>query len=74
MTDRVDMAGKKVGRLRVVAYSRPAPDGVALWCCHCECGKLCEVRGTSLRKSHTLSCGCAKVEAALKACLKRWSH
>jgi hypothetical protein len=74
MTQRVEMAGRQVGRLRVVAYSRPAPDGVALWCCHCQCGRLCEIRGTSLRKRHTLSCGCAKAEAMANAALRRWSR
>lgn len=64
MPDRVDVRGKKFGRLSVISYARPAIGG-ALWLCRCDCGQEKEFRGYHLRSGATTSCGCHRRETLL---------
>lgn len=61
-----DMAGKKIGRLTVVAQAGNEKGGGAKWLCKCECGNETIVRGADLRKEHTKSCGCIHSEGVAK--------
>jgi hypothetical protein len=38
-------------------------DTAAYWNCLCSCGKICVIRGYSLKTGKTQSCGCLKLEA-----------
>lgn len=62
MVKRIDMAGKRYGRLIVLqtAGQRVFPCGrtALLWLCRCDCGKQTTVSGEKIRKGHTKSCGC----------------
>lgn len=64
----IDIAGKRFGRLLVVAKAptRPAParDRAARWVAKCDCGAEKIVAGADLRKGNTLSCGCMQAELA----------
>lgn len=58
----IDLTGQKFGKLSVV---KKADDYVSAkgyheiqWLCICDCGKETIVRGSSLRKGNTSSCGC----------------
>ena len=58
----IDLTGQKFGKLAVV---KKADDYVSAkgyheiqWLCICDCGKETIVRGSSLRKGNTSSCGC----------------
>ena len=44
---------------------QPKPRG-SVWICKCDCGKLAEISGGSLRTGNTISCGCFKSEATTK--------
>lgn len=61
---KIDLTGKRFGRLVVieqddfVKYDRPR------WLCRCDCGNEIVVRGNSLRQGDTVSCGCVKKEHA----------
>jgi hypothetical protein len=57
----MDMAGRQFGKLRVLQRD-PAKDG--WWVCECDCGNRKSIRGTSLRKQETRSCGCIQKEIA----------
>ena len=54
----IDLTGKKFGKLSVIKHFKKTKDGAHLWLCKCECGKKRIVRGYSLRKGITVSCGC----------------
>ncbi len=57
----IDLTGQRFGRLTVlekVDYKDTPQRCEAKWRCKCDCGNIVEVRGTSLRKGTTQSCGC----------------
>lgn len=58
---KIDLAGRKIGRLLVIEYSK-SEDGRNAWVCDCDCGNRVEVRGSNLRTGKSMSCGCLKAE------------
>jgi hypothetical protein len=60
----IDLAGKVIGRLSVVAKSKTQEKGKhTRWDCVCECGTPVTVSSSHLRaKAGTRSCGCLKAE------------
>lgn len=65
-----DLSGKQFGRLTVVEHCGSSPDHQALWKCRCACGNYTTVRGHSLTKGTTQSCGCLKDEKSRDRLLK----
>jgi hypothetical protein len=59
---RNDLTGQRFGRLIVLRYAEMR-DRRACWLCQCDCGKRKVVRGKSLRRGLTKSCGCAQFDA-----------
>jgi len=66
MDERINMVGKRYGRLTVLAYRYTGKGKQAYWTCHCDCGNLTTVRGSSLRQGDTKSCGCYAIEQSRK--------
>lgn len=64
---RIDMEGKKCGRLTVLERDGKNTGGEIKWKCICECGNIVSVKGSSLRSGITKSCGCYQKEAVKKA-------
>jgi hypothetical protein len=62
----IDLTGQKFGRLYVVGPADEPIDDRPCWRVLCECGKYHTVRGRSLRRGDTRSCGCLRVEHASK--------
>ncbi len=65
MARSVDITGKKFGRLmalEIVGKSRREN----VWRCHCECGKVVDVRLSNLRNKNTTSCGCWQKESRFR--------
>ena len=64
MPAKIDLVGKKFGRLVVIAEieAHVTAGGVRQlkWECQCECGKITEVVGRALTAGDTKSCGCWK--------------
>lgn len=58
---RIDLAGRKFGRLTVLHYTKTIKKN-AFWLCRCECGKTKEVKSGHLRTSSIKSCGCMNTE------------
>lgn len=52
---RIDLTGKKFGRLTVSEY---VGGRGSKWRCLCTCGNICEVIGGNLRRGDHVSCGC----------------
>lgn len=62
---RINLLGKKFGRLTVVAFAGRL-SGTLRWDCVCDCGARKTVDGASLRSGNTKSCGCLQKEIATK--------
>lgn len=60
---RIDLTGKKFGRLKVIKQADTVK-GHLRWHCKCDCGKDTIVYGSSLKNGNTTSCGCYKTENA----------
>jgi hypothetical protein len=60
----IDLVGLKFGRLLVVDKTGKEKDGNIKWLCKCDCGKTSTVRGATLRRGTTNSCGCLQMEVA----------
>lgn len=52
-----DLIGKRFGRVQVIAQSENFV-GNSGWVCFCDCGTWKKIRGVSLTKGITSSCGC----------------
>lgn len=56
MSKRMDITGKKFGKLTVLYPSRKK-DCLSWWIVQCECGIIKRVRGQSMKQNQSLSCG-----------------
>lgn len=72
MNNVKDITGQRFGRLVVkeMAYKK---NGFDYWLCMCDCSKEKIIRGWSLRKGITQSCGCLQRDKVLSANLKEIS-
>ena len=52
-----DIQGMTFGKLKVIKRDGSDKYSRAMWECRCQCGKVKSVRGTSLRRGMTTSCG-----------------
>lgn len=60
---KVDMTGKKIGRLTVLKESETrTKHGMVMWECRCDCGNIRNIPGTTLRSGKSNSCGCILLE------------
>lgn len=64
-SNRIDIAGKKFGKLTVLKYVVTSSGRRANWLCECECGKRKIICGKDLRSRHVQSCGCR---------MRFWTH
>lgn len=69
MPKKIDLTGKRFGRLTVVEeaprYHTSGGVPVVMWFCDCDCGtKHISVNGNLLRQGDTVSCGCWNREKA----------
>ena len=54
---KVDMVGRRYGRLEVLSFDGSASHD-RWWQCRCDCGSICVRRGKVLRRGESRSCGC----------------
>jgi len=55
MAPRIDLTGKKFGKLTVIEFSHRNIHKQSMWKCQCDCGTVAVMSGNSL-KNGTLSC------------------
>ena len=55
---KLQLEGKRFGRLTVLGEADGRADGFTWWTCQCDCGNTVDVKGVSLKSGHTKSCGC----------------
>ena len=53
----VDISNERFGRLVALKNTHNG-----YWQCQCDCGNICEVKGSALRSGNTQSCGCLHKE------------
>lgn len=64
MANRLDLTGKRFGRLTVMERIGNKGGAYVYWRCQCDCGKTVEVSTGNLRSRVTVSCGCWREEKA----------
>lgn len=62
MGKRIEMTGKRFGRLKVLSETGSDKWNTVCWLCLCACGQKVIVTGTHLRSGNTKSCGCLQKE------------
>jgi Recombination endonuclease VII len=55
---RLQLTGKRFGKLIAVEPCGRDKRQRVLWLCQCDCGNKCQVQSTNLANGHTQSCGC----------------
>lgn len=65
MPKKIDLVGKRFGRLIVIEECGRDKDGKIQYLCKCDCGNETVVRGYSLKRGDTTSCGCYAREDAI---------
>ncbi len=55
---RMDLAGQRFNRFRVVRFWRKNKHHQSTWLCRCDCGNTRIIRGGDLTSGNTKSCGC----------------
>ena|SRR5690348_8244990 len=72
MTKRLNLAGKRFGRLVVLEYRGSNKYHDSIWLCKCDCGNTVTIRGFTLRLSNgaTKSCGCLRRDIQRQAHLR----
>lgn len=61
MSTKLDLVGKRFGRLTVISFAY-IKNYRTFWKCHCDCGNDCIINGKYLSNGDTVSCGCRKLE------------
>lgn len=60
MAKKLDITGKRFGRLIAISPLLLKQKGKTVWRCQCDCGNTVDVPVTQLTTGQTLSCGCLK--------------
>lgn len=61
MWNRLELSGKRFGKLTVIKYSHTY-NSKAYWLCLCDCGKQTTLNTSALKSGNTKSCGCLHAE------------
>lgn len=61
---RLNLAGRRFGRLVPIKPTRLRSGGAIKWVCECRCGRRTTTSSSSLRSGHSRSCGCLHRERA----------
>lgn len=67
---KIEMVGRRYGRLLVQCEIEPAVKYVRLFSCLCDCGRVKSVAGSDLRRGAIRSCGCLRAESRQVANLR----
>lgn len=66
MNRKIDITGKRFGKLTAIREDGRDNNGIILWLCQCECGETCHVRSADLRHGLVKSCGCLNTERLVR--------
>lgn len=60
MGKKIDLTGKRFGRLVVLEQAGKTDRGAYLWLCQCDCGNTTVTKSGNLISGHTKGCGCLR--------------
>jgi hypothetical protein len=66
MGKKVEMIGRRFGRVIVLSEDKRDSQGIIYYKCLCDCGNQKIIKGTNLRAGITKSCGCYNREIITK--------
>lgn len=72
MPKRLELKGKRFGRLRVLKRAENSDGGQTRWLCRCDCGNEVTVMGHNLAAGNTKSCGCLQRDMVAKSSARRY--
>lgn len=55
---RIDLTGRRFGRLLVLMDTGKRSGSSVIWCCRCDCGTVKDIPARNLLHCGTVSCGC----------------
>lgn len=55
---RIDLTGRRFGKLTVLERAGTSPGGAQMWKCRCDCGSECEALQSALQNGRRADCGC----------------
>ena len=58
---RIDLTGKRFGRLVVIAVNNRSAHRDYFWRCQCDCGTIKVLKGDDFKNKETRSCGCLQL-------------
>jgi hypothetical protein len=70
----LDLTGRVVGRLTVIAPVGRTERGAVLWSCQCACGTNITAIASNLKQGSTASCGCLPRELKVARNIERSKH
>jgi len=70
---KLQLEGKRFGKLVVIKDVGVNKQGTYMWLCKCDCGNEKIVKGASLKYGSTNSCGCGIIESIIKTHTKHGS-
>lgn len=73
-TSRLEINGKRFGRLNVIEFSHTTNYGKSMWKCRCDCGNEKIVAGSHLTSGSIQSCGCLGKEKRAMHHTKHGKH
>jgi len=68
MPKKIDLTGRRFGRLVVLYDTGERKSGNVVWHCRCDCENEVNVRSGDLTSGNTTSCGCYNRERVAEAC------
>lgn len=66
MGNKIDLTGKRFGRLVAVRESGRSKCGAVMWECQCDCGNKTIIKGSDLRAGTVVSCRCYSRDLFIK--------
>lgn len=64
--EKIDLTGKRFGRLIVTKEIKKRRNSLIYWECLCDCGSIAIKAGKTLKNGRTRSCGCLHSEQAIE--------
>lgn len=65
MRKPLDLSGKRFGRLTAICNIGSNAQGNSMWLCSCDCGNSTVANSQNLKRGHTKSCGCRRIDVTV---------
>ena len=65
MPRKIDLTGRRFGRLSILSCTEKRDGSAVVWRCKCDCGNIVDVSARNLLHRGTVSCGCNRREKSV---------